>query len=135
VNLFDLQSHSFLLKSFGTGILLAIGAGCLFAYLVGVSTADAHTHGAITYPPSCCNSAATSINGDCAPIDSRYVTGEADGFHINLPVGSHPKLKTKGYSGVVPYSAVRQPLDHEFHICLSNDGANRYCFFAPPMGS
>lgn len=86
----------------------------------------------ITYPGSCCSSAVTSTWGDCAPIDDQYVTEGPDGYEINLPVGAHPKLKTKGYKGVVPYSAARQPLSNDYHICLSTDGANRYCFFPKP---
>lgn len=86
----------------------------------------------ITYPSGCCNSAATSPTGDCAPIDDRYVKERADGYHIDLPIGAHPKLKTKGYSGIVPYSAAKQPISNDYHICLSTDGANRYCFFGKP---
>ncbi|MER9912831.1 hypothetical protein NKJ71_19585 [Mesorhizobium sp. M0050] len=84
------------------------------------------------YPPECCNSAATSPNGDCAPIDDRYVTEQPDGYHINLPAGAHPRLKTHGYSEIIPYSARRQPLDNSYHICLSDEGQHRFCFFPKP---
>lgn len=86
----------------------------------------------IDYPPNCCNSAATSPNGDCAPISDEYVTERADGYHINIPVGGHPKLKTKGYIGIVPYAGVKQPISNDYHICLSEDGATRFCFFPKP---
>lgn len=89
----------------------------------------------ITYPGSCCNSAATSPTGDCAPIDDQYVTERADGYHINLPVGAHPKLKTKGYSVVIPYKdarAKKQPLSNEYHLCVGTDGVALYCFFPKP---
>lgn len=87
------------------------------------------------YPPGCCQSAATSSNGDCAPIASKYVTEGPDGYHISLPIGSHPKLKKKGYLGIVPYNIVKPSPSGDYHICLSTDGANRYCFFAGPRGS
>jgi hypothetical protein len=83
-------------------------------------------------PPSCCNSAADSPTGDCAPIDDQYVHQGVDGYHISLPVGSHPKLIHKGYDGVVPYKDVKEPLDGRYHICLTTDGAYRYCFFPKP---
>jgi len=86
----------------------------------------------IMYPASCCNSAATHPTGDCAPIDDRYVTERADGYHVNIPVGGHPKLKTKGYVGVVPYDGVKKPLSNDYHICLSEDGGTRFCFFPKP---
>lgn len=116
---------------------------CLWAIVVivvaGFLWSEAYAHinvnTGIVYPSGCCHSAATNPNGDCAPISSRYVTAGPDGYHIDLPVGSHPKLKTKGYRGIVPYGQEKQPLDHEYHICLSTDGGNRYCFFPMPMGS
>lgn len=86
----------------------------------------------VFYPPGCCQSAATSPNGDCAPISDEYVTERADGYHINIPVGGHPKLKTKGYIGIVPYAGVKQPISNDYHICLSTDGATRFCFFPKP---
>lgn len=90
-------------------------------------------HDHTTYPASCCQSAADSPTGDCAPIDDQYVTEEADGYHVNLPVGAHPKLINKGYVGVVPYKdAKKQPLDNRYHICLSTDGGHRFCFFPKP---
>ena len=107
----------------------------LALYLAMPLRAEAHTHDGVQYDPSCCNSAITSPTGDCAPIEDKYVTAEADGYHINLPVGAHPKLKKHGYVGIVPYAATRKPLDEKYHICLATDGANRFCFFAKPMGS
>jgi hypothetical protein len=88
--------------------------------------------GTIVYPSGCCRSAATDRDGDCAPIDDQYVTEGPDGYEISLPVGAHPKLLHKGYIGVVPYSTARQPIDGRYHICLSTDGASRYCFFGKP---
>jgi hypothetical protein len=107
-------------------ILLVFWAGGAFAH---------HVPGTdIVYPPACCNSAATSPTGDCAPIDDKYVKEEPDGYHINLPAGAHPKLKTRGYSEIIPYSDVkrRQPIDMRYHICLADEGAYRYCFFPKP---
>lgn len=87
----------------------------------------------IVYPGSCCNSAATSPTGDCAPIGDQYVTERTDGYHIDLPIGAHPMLKTKGYSAVIPYSqAKKQPLSNDYHLCIATDGAYRYCFFPKP---
>jgi hypothetical protein len=91
--------------------------------------------GEFVYPPGCCHSAATNPNGDCAPIPDGTVTAHSDGWHITLAIGQHPKLKTKGYTAVIPYAQAKYADDGEFHICLSNDGAVRYCFFAPPPGS
>jgi hypothetical protein len=86
----------------------------------------------ITYPSGCCNSAATAVNGDCAPIDEKYVTERPDGYHIDLPAGAHPQLKEYGYSGIVPYKDVKQPVGNDYHICLAHNGSNRYCFFPKP---
>lgn len=114
------------------GLLIAAAVAVLAVLWFFVVPAHAHTHDGIAYPPNCCNSAATSPTGDCSPIDDRYVTEEPDGYHINLPIGAHPRLKTKGYVGIVPYVGVKQPLDNHYHICLSNDGGSRYCFFPKP---
>lgn len=86
----------------------------------------------ITYPASCCKSAATSPHGDCAPISDEYVREGPNGYEINLPVGAHPKLITKGYVGVVPYGTEKRPVSNDYAICLSTDGAHRYCFFPKP---
>ncbi len=114
-------------------IFLAIGAACFIAFLF---TGKAWPHHvpvtAIMYPPECCNSAAMSPSGDCAPIDDKYVTEEPDGYHIDLPAGAHPRLKTHSYHEIIPYSAKRQPIDNSYHICLANEGAYRFCFFPKP---
>jgi hypothetical protein len=86
----------------------------------------------MVYPGECCNSAATSPTGDCAPIDGKYVTERADGYHVDLPAGAHPQLITKGYSGVVPYASAKNSEDGQYHVCLSRDGNHRFCFFAGP---
>ena len=118
-------------------IMAAIGLFCLFAALGTGAWAHEATdvngnslH--IVYPSGCCQSAATSPNGDCAPISDEYVTERADGYHINIPVGGHPKLKTKGYIGIVHDAGVKQPISNDYHICLSTDGATRFCFFPKP---
>lgn len=90
-----------------------------------------HDHG-VSYAPECCNSAATSPTGDCAPIEDQYVTEGPDGYIVELPAGAHPRLKTHSYSSVIPYSGVRQPVDNSYHICLANEGAFRFCFFPKP---
>lgn len=128
-------THILAAVGFWIGAISAITVLCVALWFAAAGAARAHTHNGITYPPSCCNSAATSANGDCAPIDGRYVTAKADGYHISLPVGAHPKLKTKGFVGIIPYPQVKPPLDHEYHICLSTDGGRVYCFFAAPTGS
>jgi len=100
-----------------------------------VSQALAHEHNGIVYSPECCNSAATAPTGDCAPIDDRYVTEEADGYHLSLPAGAHPKLKTKAFQTVIPYKdrSIRQPLDQNYHLCISNEPSNYlYCFMPKP---
>lgn len=108
----------------------------IIAALAACSPAMAHiAPSGMVYPGECCNSAATSPNGDCAPIDVKYVTERLDGYHVNLPVGAHPQLKTQGYSGVVPYSSARWSEDGQPHICLGYNGVNRFCFFMPPRGS
>lgn len=110
---------------FMLGLMLTIGRAHEVKSLAGQPLG-------IVFPPNCCNSAATSPNGDCAPISDAYVTERADGYHIDIPVGGHPKLKTKGYVGIVPYKDAKQPLGNDFYICLSTDGAARYCFFPKP---
>lgn len=117
------------------GIIIAVLVlflAVMLVFWVGGAFAHQVPDMAMSYPPECCNSAATSPTGDCAPIDDRYVTEESDGYHINLPAGAHPRLKTHGYIGIVPYSARRQPIDNSYHICLSNEGAYRFCFFPKP---
>lgn len=112
-------------------------AGAFFVLLMGIAMAhEARTVAGqpldVFYPPNCCNSAATSPTGDCAPISDEYVTERADGYHINIPIGGHPKLKTKGYIGIVPYTDVKKPISNDYHICLSENGAFRFCFFPKP---
>jgi hypothetical protein len=85
------------------------------------------------YDPGCCRSA-QQPTGDCAPIASEYVTERPDGYHINIPVGGHPKLITKGYSGIVPYGQERPSPEGNYHICLTTDGAHRFCFYAGSKG-
>lgn len=85
------------------------------------------------YDPGCCRSA-QEPGGDCAPIDSKYVKERPDGYHINLPKGSHPKLVNNGYAGIVPYGKERTSPEGNYHICLSADGGYRYCFYAGAKG-
>jgi hypothetical protein len=85
------------------------------------------------YDPGCCRSA-QQPTGDCAPIASEYVTERPDGYHIDIPVGGHPKLITKGYSGIVPYGQERPSPEGNYHICLTTDGAHRFCFYAGSKG-
>lgn len=110
-------------------------AGMFLAYTYPAWSHTTNT--GVVYPPSCCHSAATHANGDCAPISSANVAARADGYHVTLAVGQHPKLKKKGYSAVIPYTLARQlpEDDGQYHICLSEDGGARYCFFAPGQGS
>jgi hypothetical protein len=127
-------------RSFAYALLgtSSVPLGLILAWLL-VSPAGAHpvtnVQGeplGINYPSGCCNSAATVPNGDCAPIDDRYVREGPNGYEINLPIGAHPKLKTKGYSEVIPYSQSKQPISNDYHICLATDGSHRYCFFGKP---
>jgi hypothetical protein len=116
------------------------GAVAVAGLLAGIVLAGTHGKAwphqvpgmAMSYPPECCNSAATSPTGDCAPIDDRYVTEESDGYHITLPAGAHPRLKTHGYVAIIPYAGIRQPIDQAYHICLANEGTYRFCFFPKP---
>lgn len=104
---------------------VAVTVGCLITVstLVAITTrARAHDW----YAPECCS------GKDCAPIAAKFVTEEADGYHVRLPPGSHPMLRTKGYDGVIPYSSVKDSQDGAFHICLSDEGVYRFCFFAGP---
>lgn len=105
-------------------ITVAAAVGCLITVSALVAGTKARAHD--WYPQICCS------GKDCAPIDAKYVTEGADGYHVNLPAGAHPMLKTKGYDGVVPYTSVKDSQDGAFHICLSYEGLNRYCFFAGP---
>lgn len=123
------------------GVTLGTFCAALFTWFLWFGTEAAFPHEAktvagepigINYPANCCNSAATSPTGDCAPISDLYVTERSDGYHVDLPVGAHPKLITKGYHGVVPYSTAKRPISNDYHICLSTDGAMRFCFFPKP---
>jgi hypothetical protein len=82
------------------------------------------------WPPECCNSAATSPTGDCATIDPESVVEGPDGYHVTLKVGDHPRLKTRGYTAVIPYGSERPSPSGEYGICLTTDGHHRFCFFA-----
>lgn len=82
------------------------------------------------WPPECCNSAATSPTGDCAVIDPSTVREGPDGYIVTLRVGDHPRLKTKGYTAVIPYHLARDSPSGEYGICLTTDGNHRFCFFA-----
>jgi hypothetical protein len=120
---------------------IAVSASLLvLIYVVGMVAfavaAMAHeaASGMFEYPPLCCNSARTSPTGDRDTISSAAVIARADGYHVNLGVGAHPKLLTKGYACVIPYNLAKPSPDGQFHICLSTDGEHRYCFFAPPPG-
>lgn len=55
-------------------ILLAMLAAValLAGFIAKASAHEAHSQ-MWTYPPGCCNSAATSPNGDCDVISGRYV--------------------------------------------------------------
>lgn len=114
-----------------TIIVFWIAASVLLVFLSGAS---AHSHDGIVYPSGCCNSAATAANGDCAPIDDLYVREEADGYHIDLPAGGHPRLVKNEYHVVIPYAdpQIRPPLDGNYHFCLGNEGSVRHCFFPKP---
>lgn len=107
----------------------------LFLSLLGTGVVGAHEapSGKWTYPLGCCRSA-EEPGGDCAPIDDRFVVFGDDGWHVNIPRGGHPQLLNKGYSGVVPFATTRPSPDGQTHICLSRDGASRYCFFKLPPG-
>jgi hypothetical protein len=115
-------------------VVTATFCGAVIAFL-GDTAARAHEapSGKWTYPPGCCRSA-EEPGGDCAPISDEYVTERPDGYHIDLPKGAHPKLLSKGYSGIVPYSTSQVSPDSQSHICLSTDGGTRYCFFSAPKG-
>jgi hypothetical protein len=82
------------------------------------------------WPPECCNSAVTSPTGDCATIDPSTVREGPDGYIVTLRVGDHPRLKTKGYTAVIPYHLARNSPSGEYGICLTTDGTHRFCFFA-----
>lgn len=113
-------------------LLAALAAVALLAGFIAKASAHEAQSQMWTYPAGCCNSAATSPNGDCDVISGRYVKATPDGYELDLPIGAHPKLKTKGYRGFVPMAQVRQSGDFDYHLCISTDGANRYCFFAAP---
>lgn len=81
------------------------------------------------YPSICCS------GKDCAPIDEKFITEKVDGYHVNLPAGSHPMLKKQSYSAVIPYSSAKDSQDGMAHICLAYEGTSRFCFFMPPRGS
>lgn len=116
----------------GAGIgLAALAATLLYTHEVKAHTAPATAALPLgwDYPQGCCH------NRDCAVLDPKYVTEGPDGYEVNMPAGSHPMLKTKGYSGTVPYSVARDSPDGEYHICLAMEGTSRFCFFAGARGS
>jgi hypothetical protein len=101
--------------------------------LVVMTGARAHVaDSGMVYPTWCCNSAKTSPTGDCAPISDRFISERLDGYHITIPAGGHPQLKTKSYSAVVPYDQAKKSDDGQPHICLAYEGTSRFCFFMPP---
>lgn len=102
------------------------------ALIVAMTASAAGAHS--WYPAYCCKSAAENPTGDCAPIDAKYVTEGPDGYHVNLPAGSHPQLKSAAYSAVIPYDIAKVSEDEDYHICLGYNGTARFCFFAGPRG-
>lgn len=80
------------------------------------------------YALECCHSL------DCALIPAETVKELPDGYHVTLDPGQHPMLRKHGYSGVVPYETARPSPSGDYHICLSLDGAHRYCFYAGARG-
>jgi len=95
------------------------------ALIVAMTASAAGAHS--WYPAYCCKSAAESPTGDCAPIDAKYVTEGPDGYHVNLPAGSHPQLKSAAYSAVIPYDIAKVSEDEDYHICLGyNECRCRY---------
>ena len=126
--------------SFRTSLLAGVTIGAFVlaeaTWFLMLGTQGAFPHQisgtSLTYSPECCNSAATSPTGDCAPIDDMYVTEESDGYHVNIPAGAHPRLKLNRYSGIVPYAGIKQPIDQSYHICLADEGTHRFCFFPKP---
>lgn len=101
--------------------------------LVAGTKAKAHvSDSGQVYPNYCCHSAAESPSGDCAPIASKFVTEQPDGYHVNIPAGGHPQLKKQSYSGVIPYGDAKKSDDGQPHICLAYEGTSRFCFFMPP---
>lgn len=115
-------------------ILMAAGSA-IIAATANMARSHEAPSGQWDYPSGCCFSAATNPNGDCAPISERFIKARPDGYHLDLPIGAHPKLKTKGYKGIVPYSQAKPSGDLEFHLCVALDGAYRYCFFVAPGSS
>lgn len=116
---------------------IAVGLGIGLVYVAWAWPALAHQAMSIggdplgwVWPRECCNSAATSPTGDCATIDPSTVREGPDGYHVTLKVGDHPRLKTKGYTAVIPYSVARNSPSGEYGICLGTDGSHRFCFFA-----
>ena len=118
-------------------------AGIIALMVGGCVVKDALAHEATTvngyplgweYPTSCCNSAAASPNGDCAPIRAEYVKEGPNGYEVNIPVGGHPKLTDRGYSAVIPYGQEKVSPEGNYHICLAVNGIYRYCFFAGAKG-
>lgn len=102
------------------------------ALVVGTKVRAHVADSGMVYPTWCCNSAATSPTGDCAPIASKFVTERADGYHVNIPAGGHPQLKTRSYSSIIPYDNAKKSEDGQPHICLAFEGTSRFCFFMPP---
>lgn len=97
--------------------------------LVVVTKAKAHdAPSGWSYPQICCS------GRDCAPVDEKYITEKADGYHVDLPAGSHPQLIKQNYSAVIPYDAAKDSPDGMAHICLAYEGTHRFCFFMPPKG-
>ena len=79
-----------------------------------------------TYPEECC-----SGHNDCAEIPASAVRGLADGWHVDLPAGIHPR----GFPvrQVFPYrdEKLRRSGDGQFHLCVRPNG-QVLCLYVPP---
>lgn len=108
-------------------VIGAIAVAIITASTMVAVTTRARAHD--WYPQICCS------GRDCAPVDEKFISEKADGYHVNLPAGSHPMLKKQGYSAIIPYTSAKDSPDGRPHICLAYEGTSRFCFFMPPRNS
>lgn len=98
----------------------------LLLICVAASKANAHWR----YPIECCH------DNDCQSVPDSFVHEAGDALIIRIPPGAH-KMWSKDSPGPlvaeIPRSALRKPLDGEWHVCIGPSGSI-LCVFPPMRG-
>lgn len=99
----------------------------LAAALIALSQ-PAYTHGLYEY--ACC------ADNDCAPIADKMVHEAGEIIIVRVEAGSHPMWPKEKASALMlefQRSALRKPIDGNWHVCIS-PSASPLCLYPPQRG-